>query len=80
MRWLNSKLYVEMLLEDGTKINLSDFEFPDPETRPIRGEYIQSRDGSQVIEIVSAHWYFNKDKKVNVLRYTVKIVDVCPVV
>ena len=68
-----------MFLEDGTRLNISDWEFPAPETRPIRGEYVQSKDGSKVIEIVSAHWYFNKDKKVNMLRYTAKIVDICPV-
>lgn len=80
MNWINAKLYVEMFFEDGTKTSISDWEFPDPEARPIRGEYVQSKDGSKVIEIVSAHWYFNKDKKVNALRYTVKIVDRCPVV
>ena len=56
MNWINAKLYVEMFLEDGTKTSISDWEFPDPEARPIRGEYVQSKDGSKVIEIVSAHW------------------------
>lgn len=80
MKWINTTLYAEMFLEDGTKISMSDWEFPDPDNRPIRGEYVQSKDGSKVIEIVSAHWYFNKDKNVHVLRYTVKIVDRCPIV
>lgn len=77
---INARLYAEMFLEDGTRLDISDWMFPAPETRPIRGEYLQSKGSSEVIEIVSAHWYFNKDKKVNVLRYTVKIVDICPVV
>jgi len=77
---LISRMHMEMFLEDGTKINFLDWEFPNPDNRPIRGEYVQSKDGSKVVEIVSAHWYFNKDKKVHMLRYTMKMVDRCPVV
>lgn len=75
-----ARMYVEMFFEDGTKTNISDWAFPDPDSRPMRGEYTQSKDGSKVVEIVSAHWYFNKDKNRHVLRYTVKIVDRCPIV